>query len=79
VFSTLVPFACFYAGLRSLPPAQAGILATTEPVVAVLSAAVILGETLHALQWLGAALVLCASLLATLQDQDAIRAMPERG
>lgn len=79
IFSTLVPFACFYAGLRSLPPAQAGVLATTEPVIAILSASLILGEGLHALQWLGAALVLCAALLATLQGSDTIRAMPERG
>lgn len=78
VFSTLVPFACFYAGLRSLPPTQAGILATTEPVVALLSAALVLGETLHALQWLGAALVLCAALLATLQGGDTTSALPER-
>src|SRR5262249_51458104 len=36
VFSTLVPFVCFYAGLRRLPAAEAGIMATLEPVVAVL-------------------------------------------
>jgi drug/metabolite transporter (DMT)-like permease len=57
VFSTLVPFACFYAGLRRLPAAQASIVATMEPVVAVLSAAVFLGEGLRSIQWLGAALL----------------------
>jgi drug/metabolite transporter (DMT)-like permease len=79
VFSTLVPFACFYAGLRRLPPAEAGVLATTEPVIAVLSAALILHEGLEPMQWLGATLVLAAALLATVQGIDAIRAMPERG
>ncbi|TMQ66493.1 MAG: hypothetical protein E6K78_06190 [Candidatus Eisenbacteria bacterium] len=65
VFSTLVPFAFFYAGLRRLPPAAAGIIATMEPVIAVLSAALFLGEGLRPLQWLGAALVLAATLLAS--------------
>ncbi|MBI1796679.1 MAG: EamA family transporter [Candidatus Eisenbacteria bacterium] len=67
IFSTLVPFALFSAGLRRLSPGEAGVLATTEPVVAVLSAAILLGEGLRAQQWLGAALVLCAALLATLR------------
>ena len=49
MFSTLVPFAFFYAGLRRLPPAAAGIIATMEPVIAVLSAALFLGEGLRPL------------------------------
>ena len=67
VFSTLVPFACFYAGLRRLPATQAGIVATLEPVVAVLSSACFLGEGLRSIQWLGAALVLGAALLAGIE------------
>jgi len=65
--STLLPFTLFYAGLRRLPAEEAGILATLEPVVAVLIAAVFLGESLRSLQWLGAALVLGATLLVSLQ------------
>lgn len=65
VFSTLVPFSLFYAGLRRLPAAEAGVLATFEPVVAVVSAWVFLGERLQPAQWAGAVLVLAASLLAT--------------
>ncbi len=65
VFSALVPFALFYTGLRHLAPAQAGILATLEPVVAVASSALLLGEGLTGLQWLGAALVLVAATLAS--------------
>ena len=67
VFSTLVPFVCFYAGLRRLPAAQAGIVATLEPVVAVFSAALFLGEGLRPVQWLGAALVLGASIVAGIE------------
>lgn len=65
VFSTLVPFVCFYAGLRRLPASQAGIVATMEPVIAVLSAALVLHEGLRPLQWLGAALVLLGAIVST--------------
>ena len=65
IFSTLVPFELFYAGLHRLPVAQAGIVATLEPVIAVLSAALVLRETLNPVQSLGAALVVMASMLAT--------------
>lgn len=68
ICSTLVPFVLFYAGLRHLPATQAGIVATLEPVVAVLSAAVFLGEGMGPLQWMGAALVLIASVLAGAPD-----------
>lgn len=75
VFSTLVPFSFFYAGLRRLPPAEAGVLATFEPVVAVISAWVVLGEALIPAQWLGAMLILAAALLAT----HAARRTPRTG
>ncbi len=79
VFSTLVPFVCFYAGLRRLPASQAGVVATLEPVVAVLSAALFLGEGLRPVQWLGAALVLGAAMLAGIEEPAAVEAQVERG
>ena len=78
VFSTLVPFVCFYAGLRHLPPVQAGIVATMEPVIAVLSAAWFLGEGLRQVQWFGAALVLGAALLAGVEEPTSMEARAER-
>lgn len=71
VFSTLVPFRCFYAGLRRLPVQEAGILATSEPLIAIVSAAIFLGETLHASQWAGAAMIIGAALLAARQSAAA--------
>lgn len=65
LFNTLVPFTLFYLGLRHLAPSQAGIIATLEPVVAVLAAWIFLGEGLRPLQWVGALLVLTAATLAT--------------
>jgi drug/metabolite transporter (DMT)-like permease len=58
VVSTVVAIGFFFAGLRRVGPTSASILATVEPVVTVLLAFVVFGETLAALQILGAALVL---------------------
>lgn len=79
VFSTLVPFRCFYAGLRRLPAAEAGVLATSEPVVAIVAAAVFLGETLRAPQLAGAFAVIVAAVLATRGHPEAAEASVERG
>jgi drug/metabolite transporter (DMT)-like permease len=79
LFSTLVPFILFNAGLQKLPATETGILATLEPVVASLSAAIFLGEGLKPLQWLGALLVLAASALASVRRPEAIAAAAERG
>jgi drug/metabolite transporter (DMT)-like permease len=76
--STLLPFTLFYAGLRRLRAEEAGILATLEPVVAVLIAAVFLGESLRSFQWLGAALVLAATLLVSLQAPQETAVATER-
>jgi drug/metabolite transporter (DMT)-like permease len=79
VFSTLVPFFLFNTGLRRLSAAEAGIIASLEPVVAVLSAALFLGEGLKPMQWLGALLVLVAASLASIQAPETVPAQPERG
>jgi len=76
--STLMPFALFNSGLKRLRPEEAGILATLEPVVAVLLAAVFLGESLRSFQWLGAALVLGATLLASYQAPEQTAFATER-
>ena len=79
VFSTLVPFRCFYAGLRRLPAAEASVIATAEPVVAIAAAALFLGETLRASQLLGAAAVIVAAVLATRGRPETAEASVERG
>src|SRR5262245_32866176 len=79
VFSTLVPFRFFYAGLRRLPAPEAGVLAASEPVVAIVAAAIFLGETLRAGQLVGAAAVIAAAVLATRGHPEAAEASVERG
>jgi drug/metabolite transporter (DMT)-like permease len=79
VGSTLVPFSLFYAGLKRLPAAEAGIVATLEPLVAVIAAAIFLGEWLGPLQWFGAVFVLAAAILATSRQPAIATAYAERG
>jgi len=76
--STLVPFALFASGLRRLRPVEAAILATFEPVVAIALAGLVLGEGLRALQWLGAVLVIAATLLAATSAAQEVAVSAER-
>jgi drug/metabolite transporter (DMT)-like permease len=71
--STLIPFALFYAGLRRLPATQTGILATAEPVIAVVSAALFLGESLGFMQNVGAVMVLAASAMTSARNSTSPR------
>ncbi len=79
IFSTLVPFRCFYAGLKRLPAAEAGIIATAEPVVAIVAAFVFLGEGLTPGQIVGAGLVVGAAVLAARGNPETAEAAAGRG
>ncbi len=61
--STVVAISLFFAGLRRVGPTTASILATVEPLVTVILAYVVFGETLGAPQLAGGALVLAAVLV----------------
>jgi len=60
--STVAAISLFFAGLDQVGPTAASILATVEPLVTVLLAFLVFGETLGPLQLLGGALVLAAVL-----------------
>ena len=62
VVSTVTPIVLFFAGLKRVGPTTASILATVEPLVTVLLAFLVFGETLGAVQLVGGALVLAAVL-----------------
>jgi DME family drug/metabolite transporter len=66
LFSALLPFAMFYAGLKRLDASRAGIVALLEPIVAIGSSAWWLGEGLTWAQGAGALLILAGvGLVAT--------------
>jgi drug/metabolite transporter (DMT)-like permease len=65
VFSTLMPIAFFFAGMRRIGANDASTLSTLEPVVTLLLAYFFLGETLGPIQTVGAALVIGAIVVLT--------------
>ena len=58
VVSTVIGGATLLVGMRRLPPATAALVATLEPVLTLIWAMSLLGESLVALQFVGAALVI---------------------
>jgi drug/metabolite transporter (DMT)-like permease len=65
VVSTVTAISLFFAGLRRVGPTTASILATVEPLVTVLLAFLVFGETLGPIQILGGAFVLTAVVVLT--------------
>jgi drug/metabolite transporter (DMT)-like permease len=63
VFNTLLPVASYSYGMRRMRAASASTIATVEPVLAILLAWILLGETLGVLQVAGAGLVILAVIL----------------
>lgn len=77
ICSVLIPHSLYFAGLRHVLPSRAIITSTFEPVMAILSAAVVLGELLTPLQVFGAVMVLSAVvLLQAVREESA--AAPEQ-
>jgi len=66
LFATIIPFGLFLCGLRYLIPTVAGVISMLEPVVASLSAFIILRESMTTVQVLGAVAVMGAVLLLQL-------------
>ena len=65
VFGTAVPFIVGFAALRLASSGVVGVVATAEPAVAAIAAAVLLGQTLALIQWVGVCVVVIA--IATVQ------------
>jgi drug/metabolite transporter (DMT)-like permease len=67
VISTVGAISLFFAGLRRVGPTTASILATVEPLVTVLLAFLVFGETLGSVQLVGGALVLSAVVVLNMR------------
>jgi drug/metabolite transporter (DMT)-like permease len=63
LISTVAAILFFFAGMARVGPSVASILSIFEPVVTVASAALVFGEQLSTVQWLGGALVLSAVVI----------------
>ncbi len=69
LISTVLAFVTFFAGLKRIGPTSTSTLSTFEPIVAVVLAAIVLGETVSPLQVLGGALILAAVVLLARSDR----------
>ena len=68
LLSTVIPVTAFLAGMKRIGPTDASLLSTLEPVVTVILAAILLGESLPLLSLLGGGLILAAVILLTLAE-----------
>jgi inner membrane transporter RhtA len=69
LLSSALPYACELSALRTMPTRTFSILMSLEPAVAALCGLIFLGERLAGTQWLAIALVIAASLGATLTSR----------
>jgi drug/metabolite transporter (DMT)-like permease len=71
LISTVLPIAAFLAGLERVGPANAATLSTIEPVVTVILAALILGETITLWRIVGGLMIILAVIiLAGSENRD---------
>ena len=61
--SVLTPYFFYFTGLRILVPSTAVIVSTLEPVVAIATAFLVLGETLHWMQIVGGVFIVASVIL----------------
>ena len=69
LISTVLAFVTFFAGLKRIGPTTTSTLSTFEPIVAVVLAAIVLGETISPIQILGGILILTAVVLLATSDK----------
>jgi drug/metabolite transporter (DMT)-like permease len=69
LISTVLAFVTFFAGLKRIGPTSASTLSTFEPIVAVVLAAIVLGETISPIQIFGGILILSAVVLLARSDK----------
>ncbi len=72
VVATMIPVATFLAGLKIVGATDASLLSTLEPVVTVILAATILGESVQTMMLLGGGLILAAVILTMRQTTPKI-------
>lgn len=68
VVSTIIPFAAFLVALHHIPPTNATITSTVEPVIAGAGAFALFGESLSLTQVLGGLLVVVAIVVVQMAD-----------
>jgi drug/metabolite transporter (DMT)-like permease len=70
IVGTVVPFGAFLTALKDIPPTNATVTSTVEPVIAGIGAFLLFGEALTASQMMGGALVIAAIAMVQLPQKD---------
>lgn len=70
LISVLIPHSLYYIGVSHLPASRAIITATSEPIIAIASAFVLIHEVLAPVQFVGAVLVIVAIALLQIPRQE---------
>jgi drug/metabolite transporter (DMT)-like permease len=76
VVSTVVPFAAFLTALRHIPPTNATVTSTVEPLLAGIGAFALFGESLSLVQLLGGALVVAAIVVVQMPEPAVVPVLP---
>ena len=66
--SMLIPYSCYFSGLRYLDATRAIVTSCLEPVFTILIAAALLDEAFGALQAMGMVIVLAATIVIQLPE-----------
>jgi drug/metabolite transporter (DMT)-like permease len=70
MISVLIPYFFYFTGLKFIQPSSAIITSTLEPVVAIISAWVIVEEKLSLIQLIGAIFVISAVALLQIKRDE---------
>lgn len=70
IISVLIPHTLYFNGLRYITPSRAIITGTFEPIVAIVSSFVLLGDILNFIQLIGAILVLTAIVILQIKKEE---------
>jgi drug/metabolite transporter (DMT)-like permease len=76
IFSTLIPFGLYFKGIEYMRATRTSIIATWEPVVASITAYIVLGEVLFPLQVLGGIGVIAAIVLLQVAKEKVAPSAP---
>lgn len=76
VVPTFAAVVLFLEGIRGLGAAQAAVVSTLEPLFTIALAAVVLGERLQPVQWMGAALVVAGIVVGEVGERNAVGPAP---
>ena len=77
IVATVLPVITFLAGLKRIGPTNASMLSTLEPLVTVVLAALLFGETLRSTALIGGGLILVAVMILALSEASRLGTLRE--